>query len=325
VKNSILLPAILLFYTLIFLLFLTVISLFFLIISNHVDLQELTGRTVYYYFTSSMEGVLPGAVICALIFTFFYTLQHPGNRIISTLLMTATTAFLLGGGIIVLGLITPGEYTEQHTVSSLIKEKSFSSVNDIILYADEIEENTLINNLLADISREEKRQVLSSYPEAYGRHRDGKIEIAFLGDIRRRIVIDRDMQKARNFNFDFYTRELLSSYTLFTGELKNLASRGGLEFYLLCLGFSFLFVTTNMCMRISQWPLFNVIFLFFIITGIFFLYKLLNSVILMELDKVIQNSTVVTLIPVMGMFVLSIFFFLFDIIFIPHTLGDKES
>lgn len=237
--------------------------------------------------------------------------------------MVITAAILLAGGIKAFQLIIPEKLNEPVTVNNLIREKSFITIGETVLYTDEIRESSLINNLLADISG--KSQVLAYTPDAYSRQRGENLEILFSGNIRRRIILEKNMQKICQFNFDFVTGELLSSYSLFTGELRRYAVQGNIEFYLFCLAFSFLFITTNMFMRISKWPLFNFIFLFFIITGIFFLYKLFNSIILVELTKLIPDSSIFPLIPIMGMFILGIFFFLFDIIFIPFNLKDKET
>lgn len=280
---------------------------------------------MFYYFTFSIIEVLPAAILCAMIITFFRILKKPGNRILTYLFLITTAAILLAGGTRVFHLIAPETLNEPNTLSSLIKEKSFKPIGETILYAGEIRGNDLFNNLIVDVSPGRKKQVLSYAPEAYGKQRDGNIEIAFLGRVRRRIVLDSNMQKARYLNFDFFTRELLSSYGIFTRELRKLVLHDTIEFYLFCLAFSFLFTTTNIFMRISKWPLFNFIFLFFINAGIFFLYKLFNSIILVEFNKLIPDSTILPLIPVMGMFVLGIFFFLFDIIFIPFNLKEKET
>ncbi|MBN2533585.1 MAG: hypothetical protein JXB88_11865 [Spirochaetales bacterium] len=323
-KNSILLPALLLFYSIILLILFTVIFVFFLVISNHVIIQHLSMHTIFYYITSSLVEVLPATILCAIIITFFHILKKPGNRILSYLFMVITATILLAGGTMIFSLITPEKLDEPHTLSDLIQEKSFTSIDETIFFTGEIEGNTLYNNLLADISPRKKTQVLSYAPEAYGRQQDGNLEIAFAGNIRRRIIIENDMQKARSFDFDFFTGELLSSYSILSGELRKLTLKGNVEFYLFCFAFSFLFITTNMFMRISKWPLFNFIFLLFIITGIFFLYKLFNSIILAEFTKLIPDSGILPLIPVIGMFILGIFFFLFDIIFIPFHFKDEE-
>ena len=150
VKNSFLLPALLLFYSLIFLVFLTSISVFFLIISNHVNMQQVSGGYILSYLTYSLIEVLPGTILCAVIVTFFRILKNPGNRLLSYLLMIITATGLLAGGAMVFHLIPPVKTGGQHTLSSLMKEKSFYSMDEVILYADEIQGNSLVNNLLAD-------------------------------------------------------------------------------------------------------------------------------------------------------------------------------
>jgi hypothetical protein len=329
VKNSILLPAFFLFYFLIFFIFLTTISVFSLVISNHVDIHQVSSQQVFSYTIFSMIEVLPGAILFSFLILFFRILKRPGNRMLSYLFIIVTATIVLAGGITGIQLIDSREIFDTVHPAHLMSEGQFNRINDNMLYIGEIresEENTmLLDNLLMDISNTKKNQKLYYANKGYINEKNGKIEVVFSGNVRKKIIFEPDLLKTRHLPMDFFTRELLSSYNIFIKDLRTYAARGGIPFFLLCLASSFLFMTTNVFIRISKWPLFNFVFLFFILTGVFFLYKLYNTIVMAELVKLLNNSFLVSLIPVMGIAVLGIFFFLFDVIFIPFNLDNEDS
>ncbi|MBN2440088.1 MAG: hypothetical protein JXJ04_02040 [Spirochaetales bacterium] len=324
-KNSILLPLFFLLYFLLFFIFLSIVSVFYHVIVNHVDLQHLSPENIYSYIMFSMMEVLPAVILFALFLLFFRILIKPGNRILSYVFTVITSTLLLTGSIIVITMITPRKVQESREPDSFINAGYFNELGDNVLYTGAIRKDILSDNLLLDISNTKKNQKLFYSDKAYGEEFNGKMEITFSGSLRKKIILDRDLLKNRYVSMDFFTKELLSSYNIFTTDLKKYAAQGGLAFYLLCFAFCFLIMTTNMFMRISKWPLFNFIFLFFILTGIFFLYKLYATIILVEIQKLISDSFFISLIPILGMIVLGVLFFLFDILFVPSSINDEVA
>ena len=94
VKNSVVLPALFLFYFIITLTGLSLLSL----------LQHLgryysgEGTFVLGWLPSSIRSMLPAAVFLSLFFLFFRMLKKPGSRLLTFILMLVTVAAALVGG-----------------------------------------------------------------------------------------------------------------------------------------------------------------------------------------------------------------------------------
>jgi hypothetical protein len=301
---------------------LTVTHVLYHVVINHIEFSQVTGELVFSYFPEAMCHALPAAILLSFIFLFFRMLKKPGNRFLSVILIVGMAFVILAGGLKLFTLLIPDKQSVGNKVENFLLPGTFYTTGEEVLYAEEIENNTLRNNLI--YVPEQEKPALHIYRDGIGRLSGDMLRLSFSGDRIKMISMRIESPYTKNFSSDFFTRELFSSYTAFVEEFKRLAASGGMEFIIFCFAFSFFFMTSGVLMRISKWPLFNLCFMFFIITGVFFLYGLYHNIIIHELSKMMKGSTLLSIVPAITMMISGVLFFIIDIVFLPVEFWKKE-
>jgi hypothetical protein len=322
VKNIILLPFIFLLTLLVIFILITVTHVLYQVVVKHIEFSQVTGELIFSSFPESMLNALPASILLSFILLFFRMLKKPGNRFLAIILIVGAAFVILAGGMKLFTSLIPKGEAEIKKVENFLLPGRFYNTGEEIIYAGEIENNTLRKNLIS--VPEEKKPILAFYRNGIGRLRGNMLRLSFSGDRSRMITTRVESPYLKNLSTDFFTSELLSSYSAFVQEFKTLAASGSIEFLILCFAFSFFFMTSGVFMRISKWPLFNFCFMFFIITGVFFLYGLYQNIIIHELSKMMKGSTISSLVPAITMIILGVLLFLIDIIFLPAGFKKKE-
>ena len=291
--------------------------------SNYTSYERVLDRNIFSLIVSSMIVVLPGSIILSWIFLFFHILRKPGNRLLSMVLPLATSIFLLAGGLIVFSGLNPADDSGPQVLSALIREKAVNSIGEDALYCDSVIGNSIENAVIATRGNDER--ILHHTRIATGDVGSREFVIRFSDRIRYTITDEPASLYRHTIDPDFFSEELLSSYEVLASGLAARAKRPGSDFIVFILAFLFFIMTSGVFLRITKWPLFNVILYFFIISGMFFLYNIYSTLIAPELGSLSAGAPEPGTIPVMVFFITGIILFFIDIIFIPFNSPGKDT
>ncbi|MBN1697030.1 MAG: hypothetical protein JW881_05925 [Spirochaetales bacterium] len=316
-------PFIFLFVLIVIFLLLTSIHVLNQVLAEHIEAGQITIGFILSAFPFAFLYALPASVLLAYIFIFFKMLKTPGYRFFTVIFVAGAAFVVLAAGMIFFTAITPKGQSERKTVEQIILPGKFYNAEKATINTGAIDNNTLSNTLV--FSPGSMRTRMAFYRNGVGRISGNIIRLSLSGDGREMISLPVGNPYRSAGSNDFFTSEFFSAYGDFVRDLIQLVVSGGIGFYIYCFAFSFFFMTTGVFMRISKWPLFNLCFMFFIITGVFFLYRLYKNILLIELDKLMKGITLSSMVPAVALIITGALLFLIDILFIPAGFEKKET
>jgi hypothetical protein len=116
----------------------------------------------------------------------------------------------------------------------------------------------------------------------------------------------------------------IKDFVLVTDELNNFFMNYKNTFYFLCFALVFAIMSCQVFLRITRWPLFNLLLLIILSRGFLTFYNLMRFEIIIKLLKLGSDSFFIRLLPSLCLVGLGILFFIIDILFIPANLRQKE-
>jgi hypothetical protein len=122
------------------------------------------------------------------------------------------------------------------------------------------------------------------------------------------------------FTADRFTLLFLRDVRTMTLDFQRLLAASPAEFFASSFALVFLCTASLMLLRITRWPLVNIMLLGFAVRGYFSLYHLLAVSFAPQLARVVTDSFVARMFPSAAFIGLAVIFLLVDILFIP---GDR--
>jgi hypothetical protein len=127
------------------------------------------------------------------------------------------------------------------------------------------------------------------------------------------------------FAADRFTDLFLRDIHTLTADFQKLLDGSLGEFFAACLALLFLCAASLALLRLTRWPLANIMLLVIAVRGYFSLYHLLATTIAPQIATVVTDKFMMRLFPSAAFAALGLFLILVDIIFIPPdrwTRGD---
>jgi hypothetical protein len=315
VKNTLILPALFLFYFLLILLILTGLDLLLAL-----QISPPQAKVVTYLserIPASLSGSLLASCTGGLLALFFTMTKRPGSRIVSFLLVLATVSSVLVLGRYGLARVASSR-TEVPSVS--LSAGKFAEFENRTLYSEVISETELRRTVVFSDGQEGWK--LRYIPRAAALYRDGGIEIQpeDAEALNLRPAIDRKETPPLGESLVPLFRE----YRRLDAELSDLLETRFIEFLLLSVSIAFVLLASQLFMRISRWPLFNIVLVLFLVRGVLFLYSAMRKGYFGSLQDLVPQGLFERILPSLVFLGLGILMFLADIIFIPYDYWQRK-
>jgi hypothetical protein len=126
------------------------------------------------------------------------------------------------------------------------------------------------------------------------------------------------------FTPDILTALFLRDIGVLTSDFERLLTQSIGEFFLACFALLFLCTASMTLLRITRWPLINVLLYIVAVRAYFLLYHLLSVNLAPETVKVIANPMIARMFPSVAFTVIGVVFLLIDILFVPADRSAQE-
>ncbi len=121
-----------------------------------------------------------------------------------------------------------------------------------------------------------------------------------------------------------FIKFFLSDLVRVNMDISNAFHGSKRYFFLLSFSIIFLFVACGMFMRLTKWPLFNILLSLLVLRGVFYLYGFLKSDVASGIAKFLSIPGLEGYFPVYSFFLLGFLLFLIDFLFIPFDRWERE-
>lgn len=286
----------------------------------------------------ALRDALPVSVLLALVLLLFSTSLRPGSRFLSLLVPLTVSFVLLAFGYQALeGLESRLEsgraeaMIEAPSPERYLVEERFTRTGEQVLYLSELEDAALRGIVLFDSQAGPRK--LRYFPS-------GQVQVAGAG-VRMRLggatqELTLEPVYAGLFRPEGEVRPealarpgpvigpLLQDIRLLNGVLARLFQESRPAFLLLCFALVFAFHTAGLLLRLSRWPLLNVVIALLVLRGYLYLVRLLGHDMTEQLGKVFPNPGAVRCVPALILLVLGVLFLLIEVLFIPRGRRRRE-
>ncbi len=345
VKNTlILVPFFLLIYLVIFVI-LASFGVFSSWIVNYSTDFSLTKHIVINNIPIILYRVVPFSVFFSLLLVAFRVLIKPGKRFLTVLLL-----LILSYSVFLLSVLFTAGFSSRVTPEhvsfrkrlfeeklnpigryslypvTVSKVKAESKVDSFIIYTG------LDNSISGDkVSKTKKRRgTLTFFNNVSVKEKEGNTFLVpadgSVRDLSKAIEIEENasssfgsLLKTRGFIGRF-----LSDLGVMNYDVSVAFKKDKKLFFILSLSIIFLFVSCGVFMRITRWPLFNILLSFLVLRGVFYFYRFLRFVVANEIAGIIGVPDLKTYLPTYVMFGVGILIFLFDFLFVPFDRWKRE-
>ena len=134
-----------------------------------------------------------------------------------------------------------------------------------------------------------------------------------------------DLAASSVFAADRLTGLFLRDISTLTTDFERLLAGSPLEFFAACFALIFLCTASLAFLRLTRWPLANIMLLVIAVRGYFSLYHLLAVSLAPQIAKLVSDRLLAHMFPAFALAALGVVLLLVDIIFIPADRWLKEE
>ncbi len=314
------LPFIFLFYFIIVILLFSGLNLLAFWGGLYSENSEILVKMVVQLIPESILLVLPVSVLTTLVLLLFRILKNPGSRFLSFILPLICALAVMIFGYMGLNLIRHRDEQIPATPARYLVPGKFNSVEDQIVYVGEIEGKNLRSILIIGGSNPEMNFIY--YPR--GTAETGKEGLSIIIPERPRLVLNASPVYSSIFSQDRFVTGILRDLLCMNRELNTLFMESKTGFYLCCFALIFSFLSASVFMRISKWPLLNVLLGLLVMRGFFSLFRFLREGVALEMEKIVTSNILIQFLPSLILLGFGVLLFLIDILFVPFDMWKRE-
>jgi hypothetical protein len=264
-------------------------------------------------FPGSLFAVTIPSVVFSIVILGFRMARKPISRFVGLLIVLAVAYVALVNGMLwfrSLGAAATG--VERTSVASLTPG-TFVRLGGQVVSVGSLSATKASNVLVFDPGKTQNRFVLYA---AAGASMSAKALTLTPGNAPS-ISGSPDLSWTGIFAPDRFTAAFLRDVATITTDFGALIARSLPEFFAACFSLVFLCATSLMLLRLTRWPLVNIMLLVISGRGFFWLYHALSADLAPQVARIVTDSLVARLFPSVVLAVIGVIFLLIDILFIP--------
>jgi hypothetical protein len=178
-----------------------------------------------------------------------------------------------------------------------------------------VSDNRLTGILLYEPARGDNR--LTVYPAGTAAAAAGGLTVSLSGPVQRSITGAPEVPWTSAFSPDRFTAFVLRDGATLTSDLEGLMRQSLPEFFASSFALVFLCAASLALLRITRWPLANIMVLMCAVRGYFSLYHLLATRVTQSVAAVVTDPLLVRLFPSAAFLGLGLLLLIIDVLFIP--------
>jgi hypothetical protein len=264
---------------------------------------------------SALRCLVP-AVVTALFVSGMRMSRRPFSRFLGLAICLAAGYVVLVNGMILLGRLDAGRRAASAPAAPYLPPRAFVRVGGIVLSADSVSGDTLRGVLAWDGGAAPPR--MSVHPEGrVAAAEAGRFAVRLSGARQMTVSEEIEPPLAGVFRPDRFTRFFLRDIAAVTADLRALRAGALAEFFVSCFSLLLLWTSLLAVLRITRWPLINLILLALAVRGSFSLYHLLSVTLRPDMARIVTDPLVGRLLPSAALAAAGVVILLIDILFIP--------
>ncbi len=264
---------------------------------------------------SLLESIVP-ATITGIIIAGLRMAKRPISRFLGLILCLGAGYLVMVNGMIWLRGASKWARPSTQTAVSYLQPGEIRRMNGSFVVAQKVAAGGATGVLLFTENRPAGSR-MAVYPRAAVTETGGKLSLSVSGS-NPVVLTDPAAPVVESvFRADALTASLLRDVSTLTSDFKKLLEDSLGDFFIASLALLFLCTASLAILRITRWPMINVIILAVALRAVILFYHFLSTTLRPEVAKVITDPLVVRLFPSITLGVIGVIFLLVDILFIP--------
>lgn len=269
-----------------------------------------------------VDVMIPSVVLSIMLFGFRMA-RHPFSRFLGMLIVLAAAYVCLVNGMIWFRSLAGASLPPAEVPRQYIQPATFTPVGNAIVAVNEFADPGVRGILRVDPARQGAR--FSVYAAGAASSRAGTLTITTTAKPPVTIAGRADLSWTSVFAPDRFTAVFLRDIGTLTSDFERLLARSLPEFFAASLALVFLCATSLVLLRITRWPLANVMLLVIAVRGYFSLYHLLAVRLAPQIGQVIADSLVARLAAPAAFAIIGVVLLLIDILFVPADRWSRPE
>jgi hypothetical protein len=271
---------------------------------------------------SVLETLIP-SVVLSIILLGFRMARRPFSRFLGLCIVLGASYIALVNGMIWIRALGAKSQPMTETPRQYLQPSTFLRVGGSMLSVRSLGDGKLQGLLLFDMTRAENR--FSVYAAGSASTRGGALTVSPIGRPQGALTGTPSLSGTGVFAADGFTALFLRDIHTLTADFERLLDGSLGEFFAASFALLFLCTASLALLRITRWPLANIMLLVIAMRGYFSLYHVLATAVAPQVATVITDTFVVRMFPSAAFTVLGILLILVDILFIPADRWAKAD
>jgi hypothetical protein len=261
-------------------------------------------------------------VVLSIVLIGFRLARKPFSRFLGFLIVLVISYAALVNGMIWFRSLSTSTRSAQGTAAQYIRPSTFLSINGVLINASAVEGSSLHGLLVFDASHPMQR--FTVYGTATAGVRAAAVTLSAPGRPPLNITGTPELAWTGVFAADPITNAFLRDIRTLSDDYERLLSSSLAQFFAACFSLVLLCTASLMLLRVTRWPLLNIMLLIIATRGWLSLYHFLAVRLAPQIGGVITDKLVATLFPSGVTAGLGVILLLVDILFIPADRWVKE-
>jgi hypothetical protein len=266
----------------------------------------------------SVYDVLLPAVVLSIVLLGFRLAHRPFSRFITLFIVLGVGYVVLVNGMIFMRPLAAASTVVRESPLQYIPPSTFVRVGERMINVRALSDTRARGILVFDPTRAQGRFQVAG--DAAVTMRGGSLTLTTTGPRALTITGSPDLSWTSVFAADRFTSLFLRDVRTMTSDFQRLLETSRAEFFASSFALVLLCTASLMLLRITRWPLLNIMLLGIAVRGWFSLYHLLAVRFAPQLAQVVTDSLVARMFPSAAFAAIAVLLLLVDVLFIP---GDR--
>jgi hypothetical protein len=270
----------------------------------------------------SVSEVLVPSVVLSIVLLGFRLVRRRISRFTALFIVLGVGYIVLVNGMLLIRPLASASPASSLSAAQYIPPSTFVRIGERMVNIRSLNGSRARAVLVFDPARAGARFTVA--PEATAVVTGGTVRVTAQGPRPLSLAGDADLSWTGVFAADRFTSLFLRDVRTMTDDFRRLLAASRAEFFVSSFSLVFLCTASLVLLRITRWPLVNVMLLAFAVRGYFSLYHLLAVSFRPQLEQVVTDSFVARMFPSAAFIGLGVIFLLIDILFIPGERWVNE-
>jgi hypothetical protein len=270
------------------------------------------------------EVMLP-AVLLSIVLLGFRMVRRPISRLLGFLIVLGASYAVLVNGLIWSHRAESGVRQSAATTAAarVLPQDSFTAVGSRYVAPAAVKGDRLETVLVVDPAG--KAPHFTLYAKGSVSVKDGRVGLQLAG--AKPLSLREEVRPAATslFAADVLTDYFLRDFRTMTADFEKLLGASFARFLLACFALLFLVSASLVLLRITRWPLFNVLLLVLAVRAYLLLYHVLAVDLAPAIGRVVADPLLKLLAPSAAFVAVGVLLLLVDILFIPPDRWTAEA